>query len=293
VPQWWRTFFSPPATSFLYGLGLGVGFITYLSFGTLVACGAVAVASGSPFTGLAVVAPFGLAPGLSILVAREATTGEGVSRTVDRLDALALSSWPRIVNGLVLAAVAAVAGLAAAGAPGQPSSGTAAWILAGVFVWSGISKVIGPARWRGALDGYGLPRWVRAPALPGVPVAELAVAALAAWGVVTASAWVALVLLAAFSAAIVRARLLRGDRLNCGCFGGRRTLDYRVMLSRNAVLAVAAVAALTAPAGGGIRTLGVPHGGQIVAAALAAAGLLLLGVLARTIAATWPSRRRV
>src|SRR5919108_583848 len=73
VPQWWRTFFSPRATSFLYGLGLGVGFITYLSFGTLVACGAVAVAAGSPLAGLTVVAPFGFARGLSILVARDAT----------------------------------------------------------------------------------------------------------------------------------------------------------------------------------------------------------------------------
>src|SRR5438477_3054101 len=74
VPEWWRTFFSPPVTSFLYGLGLGVGFLTYLSFGTLVAVGAVAVASGRPLIGLAVMAPFGLARGLSVLVAREATT---------------------------------------------------------------------------------------------------------------------------------------------------------------------------------------------------------------------------
>src|SRR5690348_9285810 len=33
VPEWWRTFFSRPVSSFLYGLGLGVGFLTYLSFG--------------------------------------------------------------------------------------------------------------------------------------------------------------------------------------------------------------------------------------------------------------------
>src|ERR1044072_7545809 len=27
VPEWWRTFFGPSASSFLYGLGLGVGFL--------------------------------------------------------------------------------------------------------------------------------------------------------------------------------------------------------------------------------------------------------------------------
>src|SRR3954462_11921111 len=26
VPAWWRTFFTPPVTAFLYGAGLGVGF---------------------------------------------------------------------------------------------------------------------------------------------------------------------------------------------------------------------------------------------------------------------------
>src|SRR3954454_897913 len=30
VPEWWRTFFTPRSAAFLYGLGLGVGFLTYL-----------------------------------------------------------------------------------------------------------------------------------------------------------------------------------------------------------------------------------------------------------------------
>src|SRR5688500_3992693 len=32
VPEWWRTFYSKPVASLLYGLGLGVGFATYLTF---------------------------------------------------------------------------------------------------------------------------------------------------------------------------------------------------------------------------------------------------------------------
>ncbi|HEY7754696.1 MAG TPA: hypothetical protein VID69_00555, partial [Actinomycetota bacterium] len=37
VPDWWRTFFPFAPAAFLYGVGLGVGFFTYLSHGTLVA----------------------------------------------------------------------------------------------------------------------------------------------------------------------------------------------------------------------------------------------------------------
>src|SRR5437588_9002370 len=70
VPEWWRTFFSPPVTSFLYGLGLGVGFLTYLSFGTLVAVVAVAVASGRPLAGLVAMVPFGAVCDLSCRVVR-------------------------------------------------------------------------------------------------------------------------------------------------------------------------------------------------------------------------------
>src|SRR5687767_1519634 len=28
VPEWWRTFYSRPVASLLYGLGLGIGFLT-------------------------------------------------------------------------------------------------------------------------------------------------------------------------------------------------------------------------------------------------------------------------
>src|SRR2546423_12691777 len=34
VPEWWRSFYSPPVAAFLYGVGLGAGFFTYLTFGT-------------------------------------------------------------------------------------------------------------------------------------------------------------------------------------------------------------------------------------------------------------------
>src|SRR5215211_8594514 len=37
VPDWWRTFYSPPVAALFYGVGLGVGFLTFITFGTFVA----------------------------------------------------------------------------------------------------------------------------------------------------------------------------------------------------------------------------------------------------------------
>ena len=99
VPEWWRTFFSPSVAAFLYGAGLGVGFLTYLSFGTFAVVMAGAAASGDPLAGALLCTPFGLGRGLAVV----AVTWRGTP--VDRLDALAESSTPRLVNAAALAAV--------------------------------------------------------------------------------------------------------------------------------------------------------------------------------------------
>lgn len=114
VPVWWRTFFSPNVASFLYGLGLGVGFLTYQSFGTLTVVALGAFASGDPALGAVMVVPFGLARGLSVAVAGGAEPGGDGETVADRLASLARTRLPKAVNGLALAAVALVA-LAAAG----------------------------------------------------------------------------------------------------------------------------------------------------------------------------------
>src|SRR5438034_969858 len=94
VPDWWRTFFSPPVAALLYGLGLGIGFLTYISFGTLVAVAAAAAVSGSALTGALLVGAFGLARGLSVLVAWPGTTEERLAGVVDRVHALAAARAP-------------------------------------------------------------------------------------------------------------------------------------------------------------------------------------------------------
>lgn len=107
VPDWWRTFYSPGTAALLYGMGLGVGFLTYLSFGTLVPVAGAAIAYGDPVLGAAIVAPFGAARGLSVLIAGGAgRSPEEVSGWLRRRGSRRIAS---LVNGLLLVAIAGAA----------------------------------------------------------------------------------------------------------------------------------------------------------------------------------------
>jgi hypothetical protein len=112
VPDWWRTFFSPPVAAFLYGAGLGIGFLTFLSFGTYVAVAAAALATGHPLVAAGLCLPFGIARGLSVLVASGSTSAPRAAAVVDRLQELAATPVPGIVNAGALAALAVAATLA-------------------------------------------------------------------------------------------------------------------------------------------------------------------------------------
>ena len=105
VPEWWRTYFSPPVAATLYGAGLGIAFVTFLSYGTFVAVAVGALASGDPLFGAALCAPFGLARALAV-AASSARPGEPAA-TVDSLAALGGTNLPRAVNASALALVAA------------------------------------------------------------------------------------------------------------------------------------------------------------------------------------------
>ena len=106
VPEWWRTFFSPPVAATLYGAGLGVAFATFLSFGTFVAVAAGAVAGGDPVLGALLCAPFGLARAAAVGAIGIRTTEPGSA--VTELSSLGASSIPRAVNSLALVAVAVI-----------------------------------------------------------------------------------------------------------------------------------------------------------------------------------------
>lgn len=107
VPEWWRTFFSPPVAASLYGAGLGVAFLTFLSYGTFVAVAAGSVASADPLVGAALCAPFGLARALA--VAAVGWRSNDPNRTVTAVAGVGSTSVPRLVNALVLGFVAVIA----------------------------------------------------------------------------------------------------------------------------------------------------------------------------------------
>jgi hypothetical protein len=120
-------------------------------------------------------------------------------------------------------------------------------------------------------------------------VAEAAVVGLVVLGMHRTAGVGALVILAAFSAAILQARRRFGDAVACGCFGTSEPRDYRILLLRNAVLVGAASIAAVGGADLPRLTLpGLPTAGDAVPAALAATGL---AVTAWTLASSLRSLR--
>ena len=105
VPEWWRTFYSPPVASFLYGAGLGIGFLTFLGFGTFVASSVAATASGSPGVGALVCGSFCLARGVAVMVAAP----RGCYAALDAVAHLGGTRWPSFVNATALLLLAASA----------------------------------------------------------------------------------------------------------------------------------------------------------------------------------------
>lgn len=159
----------------------------------------------------------------------------------------------------------------------------AALLLAGVFAGAGTAKL----RRRAATA-----RTFRALRLPApgalavaVPAAELGTAVLLVVAPV-AGGVAALVALAAFTAVLVAA-LRRGDTVACGCFGSAGTDAVSAAeLVRNALLAVAAAAALTAgpgvipPAGAVPQLPAVPLPALPAVVLVSTAGVLGLVVIA-------------
>ena len=146
-----------------------------------------------------------------------------------------------------------------------------------VFLWSGAAKALRWERWKVALGGYRLPRWLEVVARPGVIIAEWGIALLLLAGVTRVGAALALAVLSAFSLAILRARSLQGDHLPCGCFGGRGERDYRAMLVRNALLeGIAAVSLIGGRDVSLIDGMRLPRSSELVPAAFVALAVVLI-----------------
>lgn len=280
VPDWWRTFFSLPVTAFLYGAGLGIGFFTYLATGALVVVSAAALLAGDAVLGVLLVGPFGLARGLSAVVAARVHTDEDGRELVGRL--AAHSERPRRLTAR--ASLLAVAVLASTAATGAATGGWAAFAsgaLAFSFGWAALAKAAGWRRWRRALEDRRLPAGVARTASWTVPVAEAAVALLTLLGQRRGAAGLALILLAGFTGEIVRIRAKVGRAVPCGCFGGRRSIDVRVMLGRNAGFsALAAIALAGAESSRATVWPGAPGPGDVLPMVLASGGVLIAGFAA-------------
>ena len=150
-------------------------------------------------------------------------------------------------------------------------------MLAVTFGWAAAAKVIRFASWRRALLRYRLTRGVFAAAVAGVPAAEAAIALAIVIGLARPGAALAIALLSAFTAAIARARAITGDKVPCGCFGKMTERDYRVVLGRNVLLAMAAaVVLLRAGTHSPLEGLAAPQPSEVVPAALVVAGIALI-----------------
>jgi methylamine utilization protein MauE len=239
VPDWWRTYFSRSFAALLYGAGLGVGFLTYLSTGAFVVVAFAAAASGRPAIGALIVAPFGIVRGLSAVVAWRSVTQERSRALVDRLVSRSRAAR-RIANGIALAVVATLATLASLRVAGGWWT-FATTVLAAVFTWAAASKIWTPTRWRRALATYGMPPTVERVAAWWVPLSETLVPVLVVAGLPRMAAVWAATLLTAFSITLVGARERMGNGVPCGCWGGRGSVPFRSALMRNAALLALAV----------------------------------------------------
>jgi hypothetical protein len=111
-------------------------------------------------------------------------------------------------------------------------------------------------------------------------------AALPFLGLGSTAGLLSLVVLGGFSVAIVAARIGGGRRLACGCFGSGLERDYRLLLARNAVLALVALVAWTRGADASrVGGLGTPGGSDLVPAILVGIGLALAAWVSLEVAA--------
>ena len=113
VPDWWRTFYSPNVAALLYGFGLGVGFFTFLTFGTYAAVATGAFVSGNPALGAFLMGVFALVRSLAVAIGAfprgDHRPDTWPSEVVDRLGAPPVRRAAHLVNGGLLLATLVVA----------------------------------------------------------------------------------------------------------------------------------------------------------------------------------------
>jgi len=145
-------------------------------------------------------------------------------------------------------------------------------LLAGVFCFSGATKILRPLPAAMAMVRFGLIPWPRPAAGRTAGAIELgAGVALAAWPARLEPAIFAAVLLTLFTALIARA-VARGDQFNCACFGSQGSTSGYALV-RTALLTALAIACVALVARGvyldlSVRLVGIGTGGLMLSTAI-------------------------
>lgn len=119
------------------------------------------------------------------------------------------------------------------------------WVLGGIFLYAGISKMLDPGQLAVQIRNYQLaPWWMIHPAAIVLPWVEIVAGLLLILGIWAIEAAIVLGgLLALFMAAIGWA-MYQGLDIECGCFAGHAKVGWLKMAENAALLAVAAVGIL-------------------------------------------------
>lgn len=137
----------------------------------------------------------------------------------------------------------------------------ARWLLALLFLTTGVSKLVDRAGLITVIDQYDLVPARYTPALSkALPGLEIALGVALAAGILPAIAgWCASAALLAFGAAVA-INLRRGRRFDCGCGALRQRPIGWFLVSRNVILAVIAAIVAIRPAGLALWTAGLMNG---------------------------------
>ncbi len=132
--------------------------------------------------------------------------------------------------------------------------GIAVWILAIIFVWSGVAKLRRPTLAAMAMMDFGVLRRVRPRLGSALGAAELLLALFLVAGVLPALFLPVTAGLLWFFVLLIARGLLSGEDFACFCFGDSASRLSRLTLARTAALALLASVLAAAPPATGVYT---------------------------------------
>ncbi len=147
-------------------------------------------------------------------------------------------------------------------------------VLATLFVWAGIAKLVTLRRFTMTLGQHGIPQGARTAVAVVLGTVETALGGWLASGVAPRAAGVAAAAMGAlFAGAMIRMRLSGRRTATCGCFGGTRPAGTVLLTLRSALIAAAGVTLAV-----GLPGIAGPQAETVRSTALAVLGVLVIGL---------------